>query len=67
MSWTGANGTPRSFFFVTTVPWSVSVYVSSTFTFVKPAAKIQIELNGSAQKGRTFVTTSTLVGSKNQK
>ena len=29
--------------------------------------KIQIELKGSAQKGRTLVTTSTLVGSKNQK
>ena len=53
--------------FVTTVPLFISVYVRSTFTLVKPAAKIQIELKGSAQKGRTLVTTSTLVGSKNQK
>ncbi len=49
VSWIGAKGTPRSLCFVTTVPLLVSVYVRSTFTLVRPAAKIQIELNGSAQ------------------
>ncbi len=66
VSWIGANGTPRSLCLVTTAPLFISVYVRSTFTLVNPAAKIQMELNGSAQKGRTLVTTSTLVGSKNQ-